>query len=363
MANTALNRTGQLILTNKSGGAVAQGDIVVVDTTTAASFTTTTTSGYVGGSIGVILEPNGIANNALGMVAVQGYVPVINLSGTGSIGDMIKTHTVAKQGVRNAAPAETGNFAQALGTSATPVALLWGIPYFGAGAAGAPTTSKYITAAADAGLSAEIVIPGLAGSADVKGSGGAGASREFESGDTAPTWTSAPAASDVGTTVPSHLYALTTDATERFAYYDWSPAGDFDARCSIQIGFTLVSATPDGDFGLCIGNSDNSVRLVIFRRIHNFGGTVHGLYGYSYASSSYTDRGSLASGFNGLNPAYLRIKRVSTTSSFYWSAGGIVWNFIGSTTQAITVAKIGFRFAGGASSEFYGICDWLRTDV
>lgn len=133
MANTALNRTGQLLLTNKSGGAVAQGDIVVVDTTTAASFTTTTTSGYVGGSIGVVIEPNGIANNAIGMVAVQGYVPVINLSGTGSIGDMVKTHTVAKQGVRNAAPAVAGNFAQALGTSATPVALLWGIPYFGSG--------------------------------------------------------------------------------------------------------------------------------------------------------------------------------------------------------------------------------------
>lgn len=126
MANTALNRTGQLLLTNKSGGAVAQGDIVIVDTANAASFTTTTTSGYVSGTPGVVLEPGGIANNATGMIAVQGYVPIINLSGTGSIGDLIKTHSVAKQGVRNAAPVVTGNFAQALGTSATPVAILWG---------------------------------------------------------------------------------------------------------------------------------------------------------------------------------------------------------------------------------------------
>lgn len=133
MANTALNRTGQLLLTNKSGGAVAQGDVVIVDTANAAAFTTTTTSAYVSGTIGVVIEPNGIADSTAGMVAVQGYVSKINLSGTGSIGDLIKTHTVAKQGVRNAAPVVTGNFAQALGTSATPVAILWGITYFGSG--------------------------------------------------------------------------------------------------------------------------------------------------------------------------------------------------------------------------------------
>jgi hypothetical protein len=133
MSNAALNRTGQLLLTNKSGGAVTQGDVVIVDTANAAAFTTTTTSAYISGTIGVVLEPNGIANNGVGMVAVQGYVPVINLSGTGSIGDLIKTHTVAKQGVRNAAPVVQGNFAQALGTSATPVAILWGITFFGSG--------------------------------------------------------------------------------------------------------------------------------------------------------------------------------------------------------------------------------------
>lgn len=124
--NIALTRTEQAALTNKSGGSVAQGDVVIVDIANASSFTTTTTGAYVSGRIGVVLEPNGIANNALGMIAFSGFVPVINLSGTGNIGDLVKTHTVAKQGVRHAAPQAAGDFAQVLGTSATPVALLFG---------------------------------------------------------------------------------------------------------------------------------------------------------------------------------------------------------------------------------------------
>lgn len=148
MANTALQRTGQLLLTNKSGGAVAQGDVVIVDTANAAAFTTTTTSGYVSGTPGVVLEPNGIANNAIGMVAIQGYVPVVNLSGTGSIGDLIKTHTVAKQGVRHAAAAVAGDFGQVLGTSATPAAILWGSVNLSAGA-GSDTNAIHVNVSAE----------------------------------------------------------------------------------------------------------------------------------------------------------------------------------------------------------------------
>jgi len=142
MSNTALGRTETAYLTNKSGGSVAQGDVVIVDTANASAFTTTTTSAYVSGRAGVVLEPNGIANNASGLVAFGGYVPSVNLSGTGSIGDMIKTHTVAKQGVRHTAPQVAGDFAQALATSATPAALLFGTVQLGAGSAGSPIYSK-----------------------------------------------------------------------------------------------------------------------------------------------------------------------------------------------------------------------------
>ncbi len=133
MANTALTRTETALLTNKSGGSVAQGDVVIVDTANAAAFTTTTTGAYVAGRIGVVLEPNGIASNAIGLIAFGGYVPVITLSGTGSIGDIVKTHTVAKQGVRHASPQVAGDFAQVLGTTATPAALLFGTVQLGGG--------------------------------------------------------------------------------------------------------------------------------------------------------------------------------------------------------------------------------------
>ncbi len=128
MTNIALNRTVTALLTNKSGGSVAKGDVVIIDLTTASSFTTTTTGAYVDGQIGVVLEPNGIANNGIGMVAVGGFVPQINLSSSASLGDLFKTHTVAKQAVRHAAPRVSGDFGEVLGTGTTPPAMLFGSP-------------------------------------------------------------------------------------------------------------------------------------------------------------------------------------------------------------------------------------------
>lgn len=134
MPNTALNRTGVSLLTNKSGGATAQGDVVVVDTANASAFTTTTTSGFANGFVGVVLEPNGIANNAAGLVAFGVYVPKITLNTAATIGQFIKTHSVAKQGTPHSAPGAVGDFAIALEASASPKALLMGgLPVQGAG--------------------------------------------------------------------------------------------------------------------------------------------------------------------------------------------------------------------------------------
>lgn len=124
--NIQLGRIEQLPMTNKSGGTLAFGDVVVVNTTTAQSVTTTTTAAYISGRVGVVIEPNGIMDNATGMIAFSGYVPQINLSGSASIGDLIKTTTVAGQGVRHAEPSVVGDFAQAIGTGTTPPALLFG---------------------------------------------------------------------------------------------------------------------------------------------------------------------------------------------------------------------------------------------
>lgn len=126
MSNTALNRTTQAILTNKSGGNLNYGDVVVLDNTNDNGFTTTTSAGLSTRGIGVILEPNGIANNASGMVAVGGWCPKINLNTAATDGQFIKTHTVAGQGTPHASPQVEGDFAVALTASATPAALLFG---------------------------------------------------------------------------------------------------------------------------------------------------------------------------------------------------------------------------------------------
>src|SRR3990172_5291263 len=119
MPNTALNRSVVAIKTNKSGGAHAQGDVCIEDTANANAVVNDTAGAYVDGAVWVCLEPDGVASNAQGMYASMGYVPKINLSSSAGLGDFVKTHTVAKQGVRHAAPAVEGDFAQVLGTGST----------------------------------------------------------------------------------------------------------------------------------------------------------------------------------------------------------------------------------------------------
>lgn len=124
MANDLMRgRQTVLVLTNKSGGSLTEGAVVRVDTGTAASFTTTTTSGYAAGLIGVIIDAS-IANNASGKVCVAGYVSKVTLASSASLGDFVKTHTVAGQGTPGVLG--TGSFAQVLGTGTSPAAWLVG---------------------------------------------------------------------------------------------------------------------------------------------------------------------------------------------------------------------------------------------
>lgn len=126
--NTALNRTVVALLTNKSGGNLNYGDVVVLDNTNANGFTTTTTAGLSTRGLGVIIEPNGIANNATGLVALGGWIPKVNLNTAATVGQFLKSHTVAGQATPHSSPQVEGDFAIALDASATPSALLFGSP-------------------------------------------------------------------------------------------------------------------------------------------------------------------------------------------------------------------------------------------
>lgn len=226
-----------------------------------------------------------------------------------------------------------------------------------------PTTTPYVTTAADAGLSAEVVIPGFAGSADIKGAAGGGTSHEFDSGETAPTWIAdAPAVTDIGTTFKSHFYAKVTDGAVRFALWSWSPAGDFDARCCVDVELLTYTATPDMFIGLIIVNSDRSVQSILRLIIHTFGGWIKKVQAFTYASSTYTQRGT---DWALIQPmVYLRMTRVSGTFTFYWSVNGLTWTPIASQALTITVSHIGFWFGGDATvTDGRAIADWLRTDV
>ena len=133
MTNIALNKTGTIIKTNKSGGAHVQGDVCVESGSDANAVINDTAGAFVDGLVYVCLEPNGVANNASGQYAFGGYVPKINLSASASLRSFVKTHTVAKQGVSHAAPMIAGDFAMVLGTGTSPAAILFPVKPSGLG--------------------------------------------------------------------------------------------------------------------------------------------------------------------------------------------------------------------------------------
>lgn len=124
---TALNLIGRVLVdsvTNKSGGALAKGDVVIVDTSNDRAVTTTTT-GQAEVTVGVVIEENGIANNAVGRVQFGGYVGLVNVPSSMTRGRYLETHTVAKQAT-GSATRRAGSFGQFATGGTTPTAWLWG---------------------------------------------------------------------------------------------------------------------------------------------------------------------------------------------------------------------------------------------
>ncbi|KKL75820.1 hypothetical protein LCGC14_2051080 [marine sediment metagenome] len=97
-------------LTNKSGGALAIGDVVILDTSNASSVTTTTTAAVTNQPM-VALET--IANDAAGLFQVAGVVGTLDVAGATSIGDFLTTSTTVKAATGSSTLSD-GTFAQAL---------------------------------------------------------------------------------------------------------------------------------------------------------------------------------------------------------------------------------------------------------
>ena len=223
--------------------------------------------------------------------------------------------------------------------------------------------APFVTTAAVTGLTGEKVIPGLAGSADRAGAGPASQviTEEYDTTTEGLTWTpSAPSGHDSHTTVPSHLYARTTDSTERFALRAFSPAGAFDARCHLSCA---MEGAVVGAFGLMLANAGNTDRVVVsFNPSDNgSGGNGTGFYvrAYTYTGGTYTQRGTTwAAG----SARYLRITRdASNNVSFWFSFDGLIWTLIVTQAFTFTPTQIGYRVAVFASTAGAMVSDWLRA--
>jgi len=93
-------QVGHEMLTNKSGGALALGDVVIVDTGNATAFTTTTTASNQR-VVGVVFDTT-IADDAAGLImSVGSYVTTIKVTGTVAVGDFLITSTTAGRAASN----------------------------------------------------------------------------------------------------------------------------------------------------------------------------------------------------------------------------------------------------------------------
>jgi len=227
----------------------------------------------------------------------------------------------------------------------------WATPAAGGG--GAPATSRYLLAATDAALANGIVVPGLAGSADRAGVGGATIALEFDTTTTGLTASSAPTQIDSNTTIPSALYVVATDITERKYLRPFAPAAGaaFDARCQIAVGANGIV----GAAGLIVTDSTGA-NIALMNLIHNADAMCSLT---SYSGSGY----ATVSIINGLtNAFYLRITRdTANVYQFWWSTTGLIWQRLGSVTIATAVAQIGYRHALNTAGSGQLASDWLRV--
>lgn len=127
MTLTAINRTISVKLTNKSGADVNIGDVVVLSSSHANSFYITGSAGMVTDILGVVLEPRGIANDSIGMIAVGGYIQQVNLVSGSSLGDTFNLSSTAGKAIPHTT-IQAGDFGQVLTAGITPEALLWEKP-------------------------------------------------------------------------------------------------------------------------------------------------------------------------------------------------------------------------------------------
>lgn len=342
-------------LTNKSGGGVVAGDVVIIDTANNDAFTTTTSSASTA-IIGVAQET--IANNASGRVLTGGYAALVNVNASVTRGHYGTTHTVAKQATDAGASRAAGTFCQFLTGGTTPDAVVWPSDS-GAGGGGAPTTSKYVTSAADGTLSAEIVIPGMAGSVDIAGGGGSDDEFDQNTSGTPSGWTAFNAPDTVNTQTLSQLYLKANAAAgdNIKGIYKAVPSIPFTVTAKMNDFFVKANYT---GAGLMLLDGTPTKLLTIGAAMNvteRYGGTnwtnkttVSGGAGTDYVCTPWPN-------------TYLRfVVNSSSNIDLYVSRGGRVWRSLGlAFNPSFTVANVGLYVnSNNASDAGEAYFDWIR---
>jgi hypothetical protein len=207
----------------------------------------------------------------------------------------------------------------------------------------APAASRYVTYQSDANLTNAVVVPAWADHPDRAANAPANAT--FQQHFDAPsgiTWLGSPPTTwDENTTHKSHLY-IAESGGDRYGYWSWAPAGNFDARCKLVQG---RNADVTGDVRLSIRSADN-VREVAVRS------TAIAVSAITRVGTTTTQVGSTIN----LRFNYFRITRAGGTITWWASDDGRAWVFVASTAFTISVARIGVGTNGANLSL---ACDWI----
>jgi hypothetical protein len=227
------------------------------------------------------------------------------------------------------------------------------------GGGGAPTDAKYVTTAVDATLSAEIVIPGLAASADIRVAGAN--DQEFDAALSGNTALGTPDTANANSDALSHLH-LVQNATSSGIYvgeYWATPGTPFTVSAKISdaylransnaVAIMVGEGTPGAFVVLSIEVATQlSLRAQRWTNNTTFGATI----GTNLVVQNFQP------------PYYVRIVVNSTTDlDFHYSQNGLVWmSHTEAYNPSLTVGSMGLVVKSqNATYPGEAMFDWLRV--
>lgn len=231
----------------------------------------------------------------------------------------------------------------------------------GAGGSGAPTTAKYVTTATDGGLSAEIVIPGLAGSPDIRVGGTDDDEFEALSG-----WTTLGTLDTSNVTdVPSHWHAKRVNgAVAVDGIYKTAPSMPFTVTAKLSASNVFLGANYNM-VGILLTESAPG-KLCTIGLVSNAAVIYSSVYRWTNRTTLSTNIDTSTGRGTPLHPhAYIRVLVTSSTSiSVSLSDDGRQWWPVTSqqaVTTSLTVANVGLCIGDGAAAgTVEAWFDWVR---